>query len=277
MTCPPWRIAHASVIGISHVTAGIPCQDASRCEVMRAPDGREVLLAVAADGAGSAARSDAGAEMAVKSFIREFAHAIGENGSLEAIDRAFVLVWLETLRKRIDFIAQDEGAPSRDFACTVLGALIGPYQAIFMQVGDGAIIVSGDEASDYSWMFWPQHGEFANQTNFILQDNLAEVLDFEIVTGTINEMAIFTDGIERLVLDFATRTVRSTWDHQHSCQVGTAYAAAPHCLRGLAPCLAQAALLDPDGSGSRLIDGHGKRSVQTSTRPVSPAFWSSFR
>ena len=114
---------------------------------------------------------------------------------------------LESLRKQIAEKADAEGARPRDFACTVLGAVIAPQEAIFFQVGDGAIVVSGAEVGDYSWVFWPQHGEFANQTNFVIQENLSEVLDFEIVAGPINELAIFTDGIERLVLDFAAKTV----------------------------------------------------------------------
>ena len=57
------------------------------------------------------------------------------------------------------------------------------------------------EPDDYGWVFWPQHGEFANQTNFITQDNALEVLEFELEDRCVDEIAIFTDGIERLVLD----------------------------------------------------------------------------
>ena len=204
MESSPWRVAYASIIGTAHVNAGTPCQDASQCQVMQSTEGSEVLLAVAADGAGSALRSQEGAQLTTESFLREFGLAIEENSS---IDRVFVLQWLESLRKQIADKADAEGARPKDFACTVLGAVIAPQEAIFFQVGDGAIVVSGAEVGDYSWVFWPQHGEFANQTNFVIQENLSEVLDFEIVAGPINELAIFTDGIERLVLDFAAKTV----------------------------------------------------------------------
>jgi Protein phosphatase 2C len=77
-----------------------------------------------------------------------------------------------------------------------------PDRAAFFQIGDGAIIVSNRaEPDDYGWVFWPQHGEFANQTNFITQDNALEVLEFELEERCIDEIAMFTDGIERLVLD----------------------------------------------------------------------------
>jgi hypothetical protein len=123
------------------------------------------------------------------------------------MDREFVLRWLNMLRREIALRAEVEGAQPRDFACTALGAVVAPQRAIFFQVGDGAIIVSGPESRDYSWVFWPQHGEFANQTNFVTQDNLSDILNFDVVEGRINELAIFTDGIERLVLDFRTKTV----------------------------------------------------------------------
>ena len=55
---------------------------------------------------------------------------------------------------------------------------------------------------------WPQHGEYANTTNFVTQDNITEAMEFE--TGPpVNELALFSDGIERLVLDLSTRTVHS--------------------------------------------------------------------
>ena len=91
MESSPWRIAYASVIGTAHVIAGTPCQDASQCQVMQSTEGSEVLLAVAADGAGSALRSQEGAQLTTESFLREFGLAIEENSS---IDRVFVLQWL---------------------------------------------------------------------------------------------------------------------------------------------------------------------------------------
>ena len=68
--------------------------------------------------------------------------------------------------------------------------------------------MAGEEFDDYVWIEWPQHGEYANTTNFLTQKNACEVLFFE--TGrAIEEIALFTDGIERLVLDVAARSVHS--------------------------------------------------------------------
>ena len=56
-------------------------------------------------------------------------------------------------------------------------------------------------------MFWPQHGEFANTTNFVTSADLAEVVEFDAAQGHVSEMALFSDGIENLVLHHATKTV----------------------------------------------------------------------
>jgi hypothetical protein len=102
--------------------------------------------------------------------------------------------------------ANAEDLTPREFACTILAAIIGEGRAAFFQIGDGAIVVSNrSEPDDYGWIFWPQHGEFANQTNFITQDNALDLLELEIEHRCVDEVA-FTDGIERLVLDLSKRT-----------------------------------------------------------------------
>ncbi|HEX7968681.1 MAG TPA: protein phosphatase 2C domain-containing protein, partial [Stellaceae bacterium] len=83
-------------------------------------------------------------------------------------------------------------------------------RAVFFQIGDGAIVVSPRHDRDgYGWVFWPQHGEFANTTNFVTQRDAANALEIEIRPGPIDEVALFTDGIERLVLDLRGKTAHA--------------------------------------------------------------------
>src|SRR5947199_9508353 len=56
-----WRSVHAQATGMSHLRAGLPCQDRLACGEL--PDG--TFLGVIADGAGSAAMGEVGAELAV--------------------------------------------------------------------------------------------------------------------------------------------------------------------------------------------------------------------
>jgi hypothetical protein len=204
-----WRVAHTSVIGTSHEKTGLPCQDAGCCRIVSDPEGRHVLLAVACDGAGSASRSLDGATLAVDRFLKEFSEATSHSG-LDGITREFVEDWLSRLRAEIRDRAELADLSPREFACTLLGAVVSPDRAAFFQIGDGAIVVSNRaEADDYGWIFWPQHGEFANQTNFVTQDDALEVLEFELGERSVDEVAIFTDGIERLVLDLQEKTAHA--------------------------------------------------------------------
>jgi hypothetical protein len=204
-----WRVAHTSIIGTSHEKTGLPCQDVGCCRIVSDPDGRHVLLAVACDGAGSASRSLDGATLVVDRFVRDFSDASRRSG-LDGITKEFVEDWLSRVRSEIRDRADTDNLSPREFACTILGAAVGYDRVAFFQIGDGAIVVSNRaEPDDYGWVFWPQHGEFANQTNFITQDNANEVLEFELEERCVDEIAVFTDGLERLVLDLQEKTAHA--------------------------------------------------------------------
>lgn len=208
MTVGSWRTACASVIGTSHVKTSSPCQDAGGCTVVRAVDGTEVLVAAVSDGAGTAPRSEAGSELAVSRFLNAFAEAAISDPQLQSIDQEFAERWLEFVQEAIARLADTDGRPISDYACTILGAVISTHGASYLQIGDGAIIVATEEPGEYNWIFWPQHGEYANSTYFLTQDTASEALMFE-PGPSVQQIAIFSDGIERLVLDMAARTVHS--------------------------------------------------------------------
>ena len=63
-------------------------------------------------------------------------------------------------------------------------------------------------------MFWPQHGEYANQTVFVLSANAADAMEFNLAPRRIDEFAIFSDGIERMVLHGATKAVNDSFFDQ---------------------------------------------------------------
>jgi len=202
-----WNTAFASVIGTSHEKTGTSCQDACHCRIIQASDGQEIFLGIVSDGAGSASRSEVGSTLVVQMFLDKFGTLIKSEKDMHLINRNFVLDWLEEVRAQIFIRATKEALSPREFACTILGAIVGLNNSIFFQIGDGAIVVSETPLDEYYCIFWPQHGEFANQTNFITQENLSEILEFESSQGSVNRITLFTDGIERLVLDFSDRSV----------------------------------------------------------------------
>jgi hypothetical protein len=172
-------------------------------------NGREVLLAVVSDGAGSAARSDEASQLAVEMFLEEFAPRAEQDPALLTFDRDLIDEWLRRLRHELASRAREAGMAIREFSCTLLAAVAGPESTVCMQVGDGAIVGSGNEVGEYSWLTWPQHGEFANTTNFVVDGDVFETMQFEFIDRPLNELALFSDGIERLVLDMRARAVHS--------------------------------------------------------------------
>lgn len=204
-----WHTSFATVIGTSHQKQDTICQDAGCCERILLNDNTEILLAMVSDGAGSASKSDIASKAIVELFLSEFKKTILEGNSLKNIDKAFVINWLESVRDHITILATEASVPIREYACTVLCAIVGVKEAIFFQLGDGAIVVSKNDSEEYSPVFWPQHGEYANQTNFVIQSNFDENLEFSYLTEQFDKIAVFTDGLERLVLDFTSRTAHA--------------------------------------------------------------------
>lgn len=202
----PWRLAAAIARGTSHEVSGTPCQDHACCRVIAA-DGGSVLIAVVCDGAGSAAYADVGAWRAAETMAELVELHFEEGGRMADVDLACGRAWVARVADALIRDAAAQGRAIRDYACTLLAAVVGEDCAAFLQVGDGAIVISRGEDEDWSYVFWPQHGEFANTTNFVVSRDAAELLDFAFVPERLQELALFSDGLENLVLHHATRTV----------------------------------------------------------------------
>jgi serine/threonine protein phosphatase PrpC len=206
-----WRFAWASVIGTSHIRDGLPCQDAASCFVVPGSNGMQALVAVVADGAGSAPRADEGAALACR-VMTEVAAGCLLDGGLDRINATFAAEALEAVREAIKDRATEDGSGSRDFACTLLAAIIGLDRAAFLQVGDG-VIVRKDEAAPggWSWVFWPDRGEYANTTCFVTSPDAIERLQFTAIDGAVDEVALLSDGIQNMVLNMRERIAHPTF------------------------------------------------------------------
>lgn len=199
-----WRFAAASSLGTSHEKAGLPCQDAHACEVLRSAMGQDVLVAVVADGAGSAPRSGEGARLACDLMVQEVRALCASGGSIADLSGERVHAWLDRFQEEVGALASAENLSPRDFACTLLAAVVGPGSAAFFQIGDGAMVVSdGDE---YAWVFWPDNGEYENLTFFATDSKAADHLQLDLCERRIEEIALFSDGLQRLALHYQTRT-----------------------------------------------------------------------
>ena len=71
-----------------------------------------------------------------------------------------------------------------------------------------AMVVS-DQGRDWCWVFWPQRGPYANTTYFVTDDAALDQLECEAGTRRVRDIALFTDGIEPLVLDYRARAAHT--------------------------------------------------------------------
>jgi hypothetical protein len=68
-------------------------------------------------------------------------------------------------------------------------------EAVLLPIGEGGIVLSVNEG--WKRVFWPQHGEFANTTNFLILPHRPAALEFETSSAPVNER---TDDDKTLIL-----------------------------------------------------------------------------
>lgn len=204
MKDPAWRWISASVKGTSHLASGTECQDNHSCAEVTTEDG-PILLAFASDGAGSARRSAVGSQMICDSMRSQVMQFFEDQGHVEEINARLVASWIEQFRDEVILEAESKGIPDREFACTILGAIVGPASAAFFQVGDGAIVYSLPTRNEYLLAFWPERGEYENTTCFATQADVLQHIQFALINDTVFEVALFSDGLQRLALSYQTR------------------------------------------------------------------------
>lgn len=209
MTKNEWRIVRASVRGTSHVATAVPCQDACESLVRDFCEGTVAIL-VSADGAGSATHSDQGAELACAGLLGECADHL-ERRPLSTVDASCVENWFLGVHQAVAKRAAELGVSTRELACTLLIAIVGDDRAVFGQIGDGAIIMDdGTPEMGYVPATWPHSGEYANTTFFATEPEALRHLQVHVVADRrIQEVALFSDGIEKLALRMQSHEVHS--------------------------------------------------------------------
>jgi hypothetical protein len=191
-----WRYAAASVTGTSHQTSpGALCQDS---HALRLLENVDAFVGIVSDGAGSASQSQIGSRCTCDFVLKKIADA-----SVPALlSQSFAADVLERLRLELQEIADNAGLALRDFACTMLVAIVGREKAAFWQIGDGAICFRERNAVKFGYASWPEKGDYANVTFFVTDQNAQAHLEFDVVEADIADVALFSDGLERLALDF---------------------------------------------------------------------------
>jgi len=216
-----WRLLAESVIGTSHVRSDKPCQD--RCHTLRSViRAQHILIAACADGAGSASASEVGAQTAIESVMALILRDL--DGGLEVADlsRDDGVRWYREALAAMTSEAAARVLPLHELACTLLVAVVGETHAVFVQIGDGAIVIR--EGEGYAAVFWPQQGEYANTTFFLTSATMEERLEFSLRDAP-DALALFTDGLQNLTLEMAARTPHTRFFDAMFKQLATAEAA----------------------------------------------------
>ncbi len=191
-----WTTLGESVAGTAHIARGLPCQDAVR--FARLDPAGEWLAVAVADGAGSASHADRGAALTCDGLLA----GLAELDTLRRTDRESVTELFSRVRAEVIAEAERLGVRPRELACTAILAVAGPTTTLVAQLGDGAIVLG--DAGGLRTAFWPEPGEYANLTDFLTDERFADVLQVD-VAGPVDDLAVLTDGLQRLALDFSAR------------------------------------------------------------------------
>ena len=197
-----WTVNGVSVAGTSHRRIGLPCQDSSNYRITG-----EVLIAAVADGAGSATMSDVGSALAAETSVNvseRLLHTFHDHTPHplhETCLKRVVTGAVKESRRELRKESQRRDIDVRQLATTLLLAVHTRNIMAAAQIGDGAMVVS-DRFGTYSTFITPQRGEYANQTNFLTSQDAMSKLDVrtELVDGNTHRLAMFTDGLQDLVL-----------------------------------------------------------------------------
>jgi serine/threonine protein phosphatase PrpC len=203
MNSKDWRYAHASAIGAAHLAQNTVCQDRFSCRTIETSGG-EVLIAVIADGAGSTSDGQHGAQTACELFTEEVNSLLkSENASVKSLNADFGKRWINYFQQKIAAEAKTNGKIVRDYASTLIAAVVGKSAAAFYQVGDGAIVISDSGAAEsYRFAIAQHETEYVNMTDFLTDAAAAERLRFALIEEEIEDLILFSDGIFPVAVNY---------------------------------------------------------------------------
>ena len=206
-------VASASLAGQRHLANGQVNQDSLYYEVM--PDGQGLIAAVS-DGAGSASRAKDGSLLAARTAVKHTKRIIqkdSENPTLAT--RSGLLYARQAIEQYIQIFPSHS---IEDYHCTlVLIAWIGDLIS-GIQIGDGAAIVGTSEG--YKMLTVPRQGEYVNETFFITEPHYLQTV-FQNEASNVDSVALFTDGLQKLAIDFQHKKANQAFMEQAMSSLST--------------------------------------------------------
>lgn len=176
----------AAVVGRSHESAGVACQDA----VAGRRAGGVVAIALA-DGAGSARHSGRGAQTAVSTALDLVTGSFDSlyDDSVDAGREKIVGAVVASVTED----ARALGASVSDFASTLLFVAVKGERYLAAHLGDGVIVA--ERSGERTVLSHPQRGEHVNETVFVTSRGAAAQLLLDRGTlGAVSAFAVMSDG-----------------------------------------------------------------------------------
>lgn len=205
---PAFSYAWAQTTGAAHQMRGVRCEDTMGLTIINDKQGTTWLIAAVADGAGSAECAAEGSRIATESFIEAAAETIIRSGArdLNLVMRSSA-VYARTI---LEFVAEYAGRSLDDYHTTLLACVTSGTRSAFLQIGDGAILVSPVVDGGWKAIFPPQNGEERHFTYFLTLPEAYEVAQITTSDAAISHVALTTDGLQDILLHPETLAVRST-------------------------------------------------------------------
>lgn len=237
-----WTWAGASCRGLSHARSGERRQDAFACS---ARGGK--LIAVLCDGAGSADMGGEGASLVARTVSRR---ALERRPSATGrITDDEIWSWVNEARSRIFEAASKRSRAARDFASTMICVVSDGAETMVAHIGDGSAVLQNETDRTWYAASWPSHGEYASTTFFVIDDPQPRLI-ISRYTEPISALVTFTDGLERLALDFGSMKPHGPFFEG----IVSPIVASPKTGRDAVLCGSLARYLDSDGVNARTDD-----------------------
>jgi len=181
-----YKIVSVSLTGPYHKQKGLRCQDFAKTKIQN-----RRIVAVAADGAGSAKYGAIGAKCVCDIICRTLISKSMKNmrqSVIDAINAARDNLICHRLNKT------KSEASLIDFASTIVGAVYDGKDGLFFHIGDGAGIALGLEKDKKIVLSEPENGIFSSETFFFTMEDWKDSLRFTPFDKA-KSFILMTDGV----------------------------------------------------------------------------------
>lgn len=172
----------------------------------------DTVVLIASDGAGSATHSHVGADAACGSFVNAVLKSIDGCEDLAQLSDDAIESWVSQAIQGVADAAAVTDTPLRQLACTLVAVVTSPTHCISLHIGDGGIVARRGDAIEV--LSWPEQGEYANTTHFVTDADALQRLRVTRTTEPVSDLAVFTDGLQGLLLDFAKSSAHDPFFQQ---------------------------------------------------------------